>query len=562
MAQYGVFNIINNIPNTQIWDYTTQTNQTTGYISIKNNDTTQEFDTTKSYTATYFNGQFEQKTILGTFAAQNKTLRFDFTDLFPTSLTNLTDVTLDVGGTPTPTPTIVNNISGTSETHTYNNGVLAITVTGTGANKRFTAPPVFTYTDTNNVSKTATFSVSVSGTTSTATITINDFNTDYSGVIDGNFDTVVGVTKNLSNCTLSGIGDYITAADLQTPFQLTATATQGSEFETAPQLSFTTNGLTPIVFTFTIAQNKLTASLTADLSSYYNDFAYIQSFTINAAAETVIPYSDTYGTINVYKVTNANLESFAAQRFFTENIAPPQGNETYQMIDLANYVYSLKRLYINVGDTAANVLKCGNYDTNISVVSPLADTITIDCGTVEIPKPNDNITDYNSEIQIFLPFIGLNSIPTDYVGKTIGLEYIANIVTANAVAKLTCNNIVFAYYECDISTDLVYKTLASLNELKNVGTLDFNMHVLKGLQPYIIVKYYTSANEKILNADCKRCVLNTITGKFTAIEITNFSSAKITNEEFEQLQRLLENGVIIEPVTEPVTEPATPQTEP
>lgn len=557
MAQYGVFNIINNIADTQIWDFYALSNGT-GFIKLARTNDTQDFDTSKTYTATYYNALGFETVVNGAFPVNNRRLQFDLSNFIASESSPL-DVTLAVDDTPpTPTPTITNNISGTVETYNFD-GVQTITVnvSATGANKRL-KNPTFTYTDVNGVEKTVNLTVSVSGNDSTATATVTDFDYNYTATINGTFETVVFVSKNLSNCTISGINDYFFQSDLNTPFSITAAAVTGCQFETAPQLSFTTNGLTPIVFTFTIAQNKLTATLTADLSSYYNDFAYIQSFTINAAAETVIPYSDTYGTINVYKVTNANLESFAAQRFFTENIAPPQGNETYQMIDLANYVCSLKRLYINVGDTAANVLKCGNYDTNINVVSPLADTLTIDCGTVEIPKPNDNITDYNSEIQIFLPFIGLNSIPTDYVGKTIGLEYIANIVTANAVAKLTCNNIVFAYYECDISTDLVYKTLASLNELKNVGTLDFNMHVLKGLQPYIIVKYYTSANEKILNADCKRCVLNTITGKFTAIEITNFSSAKITNEEFEQLQRLLENGVIIEPVTEP----ATPQTEP
>ena len=47
------------------------------------------------------------------------------------------------------------------------------------------------------------------------------------------------------------------------------------------------------------------------------------------------------------------------------------------------------------------------------------------------------------------------------------------------------------------------------------------MQILKGLQPYAVLKYYNSENKKIYNADCLRGVLSTYLGYLQITELTN-----------------------------------------
>lgn len=387
------------------------------------------------------------------------------------------------------------------------------------------------------------FTITNNGLNATLNLNVARLNWNYTAKIELNATAIsetptpetVSIYTNISNAILTGLPQVVYT---NTVLNLTLTANENCEFQTTPVFSYyDTDGNTHSI-NFVLNQNRTIATLQQDLS-----LLDIYTGTINGNAVVITPYEDRYGSINIYKITEQNLGAFAAQRFFVENISKEPTSPNYQQIDLGVYVNSIKRLYINVGNTSNDVLKCGNYNTNIAVQTPLNDNIIIECGNVEIPHPNNDITDFNSEIDIFLPFIGFQNIPSDYIGKTISLQYICNIITANAVAKLICDNIVFAVYECDISSDIIYKTSEKQTELKNLGTLDFNMNVLKGLQPYIKVKYFNSQNNKIYNSDNVRTVLNTLNGFNCITEITNFNNDFITLKEFEMLQNELNDGV-------------------
>ena len=132
-------------------------------------------------------------------------------------------------------------------------------------------------------------------------------------------------------------------------------------------------------------------------------------------------------------------------------------------------------------------------------------------------------------------------MPVDYVGKTITLTYTVNLVTANAVAFLSYDGNIFECLECNISSDVVYKT----NTENFNNTPDFNMNVLKGLTPYVLLKYYVSENKKIYNNSCLRGLLSTFVGYLQITELTDFADNNITETEKTMLLNELENGVII-----------------
>ena len=289
---------------------------------------------------------------------------------------------------------------------------------------------------------------------------------------------------------------------------------------------------------FEVSSDKKTANAVFNVQSI--GFENIQSIRITADAEVITPYSGKYGTINVYCVSNENLEEFSTKRFIHVS-NDMQVNE----IDLGKYVSALRKVYIEIGEVANDVIKCGNYNTNIAVKTPLNDLFTFDCGYITIPSHNGNITDFENEINIFLPFVGFVSLSSEYVGKNIYLEYVCNLITANAVAKLYCDDICFDVYECNISNDIIYKTSDTANELKNVGSIDFNMNVLKGLTPYAVVKYFDSANNHLYNSACERVKISNIQGFAKLEELKNFNSDTITKSEKDLLIKSLADGVII-----------------
>lgn len=475
--------------------------------------------------------------------AQNKltaTLNVDLSTLDISNATiNLTaTATVKVYQQITVTTTETNcSVSGLPAT-VYENTVLNLTATA-ATDYEFTTAPTFNYTDSNNVAQSVNFTIASNGKTATLNLNLATLNFgSTAATITATATAVVYPTLTIdlseTNATLSGLP---TPVNTHSVLNLTATANTGYEFETAPQLNYQDENGTYQVFNFTVAQNKLTATLNLDLGTLNLNMVTTLHITVTAAA--VVPQIEKYGTINVYKVTTNNLKDFAEQRFFNETA---QGSNTYFVpIDLGNFVHSVKRFYCSVTETTAEVLKCGNYNTQIAVQTPLNDTINLNCGSVAIPHKNNDLTDYDGDLKLFVPFYGFYSLPSDYIGKTITLTYTVNLVTANAVAFLSCDGNVFDCLECSISSDIVFKT--NSENFNNIP--DFNLQVLKGLTPYVLLKYYVSENKKIYNNSCLRGVISTYLGYLQITELTNFVNESITETEKTMLINELSNGVII-----------------
>ena len=84
-------------------------------------------------------------------------------------------------------------------------------------------------------------------------------------------------------------------------------------------------------------------------------------------------------------------------------------------------------------NVSTDVIRCGNYNTGVSCRQPATDKITLDFGAAVVPAHNEDNTDYESEIQIFLPFAGFVNLNNAYAGKTIALQYVINVVTGNGL---------------------------------------------------------------------------------------------------------------------------------
>lgn len=452
----------------------------------------------------------------------------------PTDLDVNTPVVIsgEVVAIPEPvTPTVTNNIDGTEESHEWDGETLTITVkTPSYISARLDNPQVH-YTNTDGEPITQDMQVQSTSTRVTATAVITDLGGDYSVTVTGTYIRTLPLTKSLTNCTSKEpLPDYV---DFDSLITVELDANPNTEFHTdeTTYLSVRTRvGGRETKTPFTISGDKKKATISYQLENSGN---YSR---VNIVGECfpVEVVGKQYGSINVYLVTLDNLKEFAAKRYFTD------GGEN---VDLGEYVNRIKRIYTDITPFSTDVIRCGNFNTGVSCQQPAQDKITLDFGTAVVPAHNEDNTDYESEIQIFLPFAGFVNLNTDYAGKTIALQYVINVVTGNGVALLSCNGVVFQVEETEPSSEIIY--LSPSTQVKTVGGDDWNEMLYYGLEPYIYCKWYESASNG-RNNDRQTGILGDFRGFNIFDDVTPIHTAEMLADEQEMIYTDLSDGVYIE----------------
>lgn len=467
-----------------------------------------------------------------TFNATRKEVTPEPTE--PTVTNNITDSTEQhtyQDGTLSITPTVTNNIDGTEESSEWDGETLTITVkTPSYISARLDKPQVH-YTNTGGEPTTQDMQVESTSTRVTATAVITDLGGDYSVTVTGTYIRTLPLTKSLTNCTSKEpLPDYV---DFDSLITVELDANPNTEFHTdgTTYLSVTTRiGGRETKTPFTISGDKRKATISYQLANSGN---YSR---VNIVGECfpVEVVGKQYGSINVYLVTLDNLKEFAAKRYFTD------GGEN---VDLGEYVNRIKRIYTDITPFSTDVIRCGNFNTGVACQQPAQDKITLDFGTAVVPAHNEDNTDYESEIQLFLPFAGFVNLNNDYAGKTIALQYVINVVTGNGVALLSCDGVVFQVEETEPSSEIIY--LSPSTQVKTFGGDDWNEMLYYGLEPYIYCKWYESASNG-RNTDRQTGILGDFRGFNVFDDVTPIHTAEMLTEEQEMIYVALSDGVYIE----------------
>lgn len=434
---------------------------------------------------------------------------------------------------------VINNIPDTTEQHTYDGQTATFTINGSYPRYRFKQPTV-NYTGTDGQPKTIQMEVEVLERGSIATATVTDIDPTKPVTITGQYLYAIMIEPSLSNCY----------ADPELPEHLFEGDTLSVVLKANPNTAFDdTDEMKIPVFSYqdekgyyqnkqlTVSEDKQTATGQILLGDY-------QSMGVVAEAYPVTVVGEQYGAINVYLVTLDELAEFSGKRFFKETGTDPStGAPIYENIDLGAYVNKIRRVYTNIGASSTDVIRCGNYNTGVSCHQPAQDKITLDFGTAVVPAHNEDNTDYESEIQIFLPFAGFVTLNTDYAGKTIGLQYVINVVTGNGVALLSCNGVVFQVEETEPSSEIIY--ISPSTQVKTVGGDDWNEMLYYGLEPYIYCKWYESASNG-RNNDRQTGILGDFRGFNIFDDVSPIHTAEMLTEEQEMIYTALSDGVYIE----------------
>lgn len=441
----------------------------------------------------------------------------------------------------TPEITVVNNIANTlKEEHTYDGDVATITVESNHSPRFRFIDPKASYKSTDGQQKTIDMEVEVLSYYSLAKVTITDLDPTEPVTLTGKFVEVAHITANLTNCYADPpLPDWLQFGET---LNITIKANPNTEFhpddETEkPTLTWEDDNGYYQFMDLTVSEDKRTATGTKVLDADFD-------FAVNADAFPVAVVGEKYGAINVYLVTLDELAEFSGKRFFKETGTDPEtGMPIYENIDLGAYVNKIRRVYTNIGASSTDVIRCGNYNTGVSCHQPSQDKITLDFGTAVVPAHNEDNTDYESEIQLFLPFAGFVTLNNDYAGKTIALQYVINVVTGNGVALLSCNGVVFQVEETEPSSEIIY--LSPSTQVKTVGGDDWNEMLYYGLEPYIYCKWYESASNG-RNNDRQTGILGDFRGFNVFDDVTPIHTAEMLAEEQEMIYTALSDGVYIE----------------
>ena len=434
-----------------------------------------------------------------------------------------TNEEVTINGTFTPKPkelTITNHVSGTVASYVQNGENFDITLTG-NTDGSYSVIPVVSYknesgtatTDEMNVNgKVATFSVPVA---TNDAVTITGTFTPETPQKD------VPVTYTLTNCTISP---------------------QPQTVKTGETLSLTVTPLTNYKLDscnliWNDGTKDTTISVTGGVISFPVPDSCV-SINIKAVASIITPVGRNYGAINVYCVTLDNLDAFSKQRFF-EIKDDTQG--IYEEVNLGIYVNRIRRIFTNVPVSGTDSLRCGNYNTGITVQTPEKDVIMLDFGDVTLTGLNGDSEDYNAQISVFIPCRGFVAVDSKYIGKTVNLSFKVNVITGDAVAFLSCDGVVFQLESFSLSRDVIYKT--GTTELNIVGGTQWDEQILYGLEPYVIITQNTTINKPVNNTQ-ETVTIGDVTG-YAQFENVDLNTVNLLVDEYNTIISELENGVYL-----------------
>lgn len=142
------------------------------------------------------------------------------------------------------------------------------------------------------------------------------------------------------------------------------------------------------------------------------------------------------GFLNIWKIDQANLVKLGRDLWstnFVDNIVKSITNPIDTVIAL-NIVPSIASVS---AQSSTSTVKLGNFTSQASAYRVTSQFFRIDMGTFTFNKYWASALDYNpyTTIQLYLPYIGFIELsPDDVMGKTINVQYTCDIVTGQISA--------------------------------------------------------------------------------------------------------------------------------
>ena len=328
----------------------------------------------------------------------------------------------------------------------------------------------------------------------------------------------IPITNSISNSTVSKTS--ITSYDEQT---ITITANSGYKFMTDVVIKYynkTAGDYENIAYTKT-SDTVIAFTIKPD--------ANMQSIHITGSTEKSEAVTVLLDGINsIVFPTDKELSEIGSKRFY---------NVDGQQYDYGVYIASLKKIYvkkenINIKGKTQIVLGSQKFDVYCDVTDSYY--VTLNLGTKTIFGHSFNAYDFDADIKIYLPFIGMEELDTNLVmNKGIKVTYTINLVDGMCLAQIYANNKLIYTFSGSISYEVPYKMNDNL--FQNTSFKYDSSDYLGDKQAFILYTY-DSYNRKVK--------ISKISGftKFENVELTN---GIINYEDANEIVNLLESGVFL-----------------
>lgn len=438
-------------------------------------------------------------------------------------------------------PTVTNNIADATESHTVDGSSVTVNLTS----KKVMLNVSCAYKGTDGSAKTVNVPVNVvihevvdtDTVTSNASVTLPDVDFNTPIVITGDTKQAMRIDYNLSGCTPVTKPTYCFVGEVLT---ITLTADSGNEFADASKCKIT--GYNPIVsyeLPMTVSEDKLTAtgSITPTVGSSDRDDLYI---IVDAIATPTSTPTKKYGFINAYVLNEQNLEDFATARFVPYTGETGSTKEDPISYDLGDYINRVKRFFFPVEKGSTSKLFCGNFQVDTNVYNLASDTKVIDFGSVTIPNHTETTADYETDLNMFVPFLGLVTLPVDLIGCTVALQMRVNLLGGCGVYVLTCEDRIVWTDEVQPCTDVLFRT--QKQEVQVLGGSKFDSTYLMGFTPYIILQKKTITDTGTETGASRLKKVKDVSG-FVKMNNVHFADTKnMLMDDVNSIINILRNG--------------------
>lgn len=439
-------------------------------------------------------------------------------------------------------PTVTNNVPDSTESHTVDGHSVTVNLTSKKVMLNVSCAYVATDGSSKNVPVTVNVVVnSVADTdnvTSNASVTLPDVDFNTPVVISGESKKAIRIDYNLSGCTPVAQPTYCFVGE---PLTITLGADSGNQFDEPDKCKLTGySQFAPLyIVPMTISEDKLTATgtITPTVGSADRDDCYI---IVDGVANPQTTPTKKYGFINAYVLNEKNLEDFATARFVPYTGDTGSVKEDPISYDLGDYVNRVKRFFFQVAKGSTSKLMCGNFMVDTTVYNLDSDTQVLSFGSVEIPNVTQSTADYDTELNLFVPFIGLESLPVDLIGHTVGLELRVNLLGGGGVYVMTCDDRIVWTKEVEPCTDVLFRT--QKQEVRVLGGSKFDSTYLMGLTPYIVLQKKTITNTGVETASSRLTKVKDVSGFTKMVNVKFADTTNMLTDDVNTIINILRNG--------------------
>ena len=261
------------------------------------------------------------------------------------------------------------------------------------------------------------------------------------------------------------------------------------------------------------------------------------------------------------------------------------------------YCVSLMLMPVNVSGTNTKIY-FGKYDTLTTAPAIANQWQSVDCGSLQIPLKSNSAFDFSPYVKamIFLPYVGFRPINVNEImGGTVYVKYYVDMFTGTAlcmvkVSNSNSNTSVLYSYECNIAQQIpitsenynqVINSLISASisigtavaapnpfsvstavekgagaiggigspDIQTSGKLNPNTGALGNAKPYIVLHFpVQSVSTGFVNQNGYPSSVNVRLGNlsgYTEVEKIHLNIPGATNEELNEIQRMLYEGVVL-----------------